>query len=88
MHAGAARTFTVLLDWEDGAARDWAFTAWGEDGDVTVTNLDGTTTDHLPNLHDANRGQPEELTWGSQGGNQQESEESEEEQESSDEDEE
>ena len=87
MQAGQTRTFKVLLDWADGAARDWAFTAWGEDGDVTVTNLDGTTTDHLPNLHDANRGQPEELNWGSQGGNQQESEESEEEQESSDDEE-
>ena len=86
MHAGAARTFTVLLDWEDGAARDWAFTAWGESAEVTVTNADGSTTDHLPNLHDANRGQPEELTWGSQGGNQQESE-SEDEQESSDDEE-
>ena len=87
MQAGQVRYFKVLLDWADGAAHDWAFTAWGESGEVTVTNHDGTDTDHLPNLNDANRGQPEELIWGSQGGNQQESEESEEEQESSDEEE-
>ena len=58
MQAGTARTFTVLLDWEDGAARDWAFTAWGESAEVTVTNADGSSTDHLPNLHDGQRGQP------------------------------
>ena len=53
--AGDSITYVVLLDFEYGAAKDWAFTAWGTRGDVKVEHLGGQVSDHLPNINDNDR---------------------------------
>ena len=62
--AGEVRTFHVLLDWRDGFARDWSFTAWGEDSGISVYDHDGNDSMHLPDIYDGNRQDPQELLWG------------------------
>ena len=61
---GESKTFIVLLDWKEGASKDWAVTAWGTRGEVRVENLNGQESDHLPSINDPDRHQSGMLDWG------------------------
>jgi hypothetical protein len=49
MKAGSSRTIEMLFDWtRENVTKDWSLTAWGEKGNVSVTNNANVASDHMP----------------------------------------
>ena len=47
--AGQTEVFQLILDFKSGTvlSKDWAITAWGTKGSISVNHVSGIQTDHL-----------------------------------------